>query len=435
VPLGIMTDRDLGSRVVARELPPETPVTAVMSAPVASVAPERPAFDVLFEMTRRNVRHLAVVDEGRLIGVVSSRDVMLLQASHPVALAQEIEEQTSVDGLAEMAPRLVPVVRWLVGEGVSAFDLGRIVAELNDRLVRRAVALTEGVLEAQGQGSPPVAYSWIAAGSEGRREQTLRTDQDNGLVYDDPPPEAAAPAADYFARLAQGVGAALVRLGFPLCAGGFMASNPEWCQPVSVWRRYFASWMEVPHPERVLNAALYFDMRAVAGSEAPARTLWDWVCEQAPSRVPFQRYMARAAVDRQVPLGFFGQFVVERSGAHRAQLDLKGRGVFPLTQAMRVYALWLGLRETNTMERLARAGECGVFAPTQVDELRDAWEVICRLRVRHQLACLDAGQPPDNFVDPRGLPRSDRVLLKEAFRSVGWLQRDLEERFQTAVIG
>jgi CBS domain-containing protein len=145
--------------------------------------------------------------------------------------------------------------------------------------------------------------------------------------------------------------------------------------------------------------------------------------------------MARAAVEHPPPLGLFGQFVVERSGAHRNRLDLKGRGVFPLTQAMRVCALSLGVRETHTLERLAAAGAHGLFTAAEAQELREAYEVICRLRLAHQLGRLEAGLPADNFVDPQELGKADRLLLKEAFRTVGWLQRALEERFQTAVIG
>jgi CBS domain-containing protein len=211
-----------------------------------------------------------------------------------------------------------------------------------------------------------------------------------------------------------------------------MASNPVWCQPASVWRRYFEEWMAIQRPEHLLKACIFFDLRAVAGDEEPGRRLWAWVCERAPSQRLFLRYMARAAVERQPPLGLFGGFVVERSGSHKDALDLKWRGVFPMTQAMRVYALSLGITETNTVDRLREAGARGTFSAGEATEAEDAFEVICRIRLLHQLACMDAGAPPDNFVNPDALGKGDRLLLKEAFKTLAWLQRGLEERFLTA---
>lgn len=433
-PAGIVTDRDLRTRVVAPGLPVSTVVGQVMSSPVIGISPGALAFDALLEMTRRGIRHLAVMAQGGLLGVVSSQDLVLLQGAQPVGLAREIEAAGSEEALAAVASRVPSVVRWLAAGGAGAAETGRLVAELNDRLVRRALDLVLSATEAAGGGRPPAPFTWLAAGSEGRREQTLKTDQDNGLVYRDPPADQEAAAAAYFERLATRMGQALSRLGFPPCAGGFMASNPRWCQPERVWRRYFESWMETPEPEALLRASLFCDLRPVAGDERVGAALWEWVCEWAPSRILFLRHMARSALERPVPLGFLGGFVLERSGAHRNQLDLKARGIFPLTQAVRTYALSLGVRDTNTLDRLAAAGARGLFTASEVAEVSDAYEVMARLRLRRQLECLDAGVAPDNFIDPHTLGKADRLLLKEAFRTIAWVQRHLEDRFQTALV-
>jgi CBS domain-containing protein len=434
-PQGIVTDRDLRTRVLGNGLEPRTPAALVMSSPLLSIESEHTAFDALLEMTRRNIHHLGVLTGGRLTGVISSDDLLGLQEAHPVAVAREIETATDVDALARGAARVESVVRWLASGRAAPTDIGRIVAELNDRLVRRALGLVQVALDTGGNGRAPVAFSWLVAGSEGRREQTLKTDQDNALVYQDPPPGDEAVTAMYFERLAMAMSEILTRVGFPPCPGGFMASNPRWRQPESVWSRCFTSWMETPQPEAVLQASLFFDLRSVGGAEEVGRRLWEWVCETAPSRTLFLRHMARAALDRPAPLGFFGGFVVERSGPYKDRLDLKARAVFPMTQAMRVYALSLGARETNTMDRLKAAGEQSIFTSAEVSELSDAYEVIARLRLAHQLARLDAGAPPDNFIDPSMLGKTDRLLLKEAFKTIAWLQRGLEGRFQTELVG
>lgn len=431
---GIVTDRDLRTRVVAPGLSPSAPITRVMSSPVVGIAPGALAFDALLEMMRRGIRHLAVTAEGRLLGVVSSHDLVLLQGVHPVGLVREIEAAESQDGLVALAPRVPSVVKWLAAGGAGATEIGRLVAELNDRLVRRALDLVLSAVEAAGHGRPPVPFAWLAAGSEGRREQTLKTDQDNGLLYRDPPPGLDAAVAEYFERVAIGMGETLGRLGFPPCPGGFMASNARWRQPESVWRQYFRSWMETPEPGPLLQASLFFDLRPIAGAEEIGRALWDWVCEQTPSQTLFLRHMAKTALERHVPLGFFGGFVLERSGAHKGRLDLKARGVLPITQAMRVYALSLGARETNTVDRLAAAGAGGIFRPAEVAEISDAYEVLARLRLARHLACLDEGRAPDNFIDPGALGKADRLLLREAFKSIAWVQRLIEDRFQTAQV-
>ena len=405
-----------------------------MSSPLISIEPDRLAFDALLEMTRRGIHHLAVVADGRLHGVVSSHDIILPLDAHPVALARAIEAGASLEELAVLAPQVRPVVKWLAGEGMSVFNIGRIVAELNDRFVRRALDLVKTSLDAQGHAAPPVNGCWLAIGSEGRREQTLMTDQDNGLVYQDPPPDLREATAAYFALLSASMGQALTRLGFPPCPGGFMASNSQWCQPESVWREYFDAWMRTPEPEQVLRASIFFDLRPVGGDRALGGALWEWVCDRAPTQTLFLRHLAKAALDRQVPLGLFGGFVVERAGAHKHRLDLKARGVFPVTQAMRVYALSLGVRETNTVDRLLAVGRRGLLAQSHVEELQDAYEVIARLRLKRQLACLDSGCPPDNFIDPQELRKSDQVLLKQAFKTVALLQREVEDRFQTEMV-
>ena len=428
-PLGIVTDRDLRSKVVARALTSAAPVSAVMSSPLVSVSAGTPAFEALLEMTRRSIHHLGVVEGRRLVAVVSSHDMVLAEGAHPLALARAIEAGQSLDALATSALRLVGVVRWLVTGGAGVSEIGRLVAELNDRLVIRALALVEGSLEAEGHGRPPVAYSWLVAGSEGRREQTLKTDQDNALVYADSLSEDDA--SSYFALLGERMGAALVRLGFPECPGGFMASNPRWRKPERVWREYFASWMENPQPEAIVHASLFFDLRPVAGDPEPGRALRAWACERAPGSTLFLRHLARDVVSRPPALGWFGRLRVERSGPQRGRLDLKATAVFPLTQAMRVSGLSLGLRETHTLDRLSGAEGAGLLRPRDAADLREAYETVSRLRLARQLRCLDMGLPPDNFLDPRQLSRGDRLLLKDALHTVAWLQRFVEDRFQT----
>jgi CBS domain-containing protein len=434
-PVGILTDRDLRTKVLAaRRDPGTTRARDVMSAPVVTIAPDALAFEALLEMTRREIHHLAVVDAGRLAGLLASDDVLMSQAIHPVMLAREIGRAPSREALASLAGDTTTLVQRLVDDGGRAGDVTRIVAELNDRIVARVLALAEAALHERGE-APPVAYCWLVFGSEGRREQTLRTDQDNGLVYADPPAELEEVAARYFSRLAEEAIAGLLAIGFPPCPGGAMASNPRWCQPLATWSRYFREWMARPTPEHILAACMYFDLRPVVGDAALGASLGAIVRSEAPGQHRFLTTMAADVVDRRLPLGLLGGLRTPRSGPYRGALDLKGAGGIQLVGAARVHALELGLDATGTAERFREAGERGLYPAAEVTEIVDAHEDLLRLRLVYQLACVREGRPLDNHVPLRWLSHRDELLLREALRTVGRVQGRLRERFATDYAG
>jgi CBS domain-containing protein len=428
-PSGIVTDRDLRMKVVAaRRASTSTAAADVMSAPVVVIRSDAFAFEALVEMTRREIHHLGVVEGGRLVGLVTSEDLMALSTAHPVVLAREIAGAESSAALAALAARMTPLVGRLVRDGGRASDIGGIVAELNDRIVARALVLAEGAL-AEREGPPPAPYCWMVFGSEGRREQTLRTDQDNGLVYADPP-EAAAPAtAAYFGALAAAAIEGLLAAGFPACPGGVMASNPKWCQPLAVWRGYFEDWMLRPGPEHLLAAAIYFDLRPVHGALDLGESLAALIACVAPGQRAFLGALAREVVGRRLPTTLFGRIAVERRGPRRGAVDLKTGGTMQIVGAGRVHALELGVRQTSTAERLAAAGAAGLYSAAETTEIVDAFEHLLRLRLVHQIACIEAGEPPDNHVAPDRLSHRDGVLLRDAFKTVARLQAGLRDRF------
>lgn len=431
-PRGIVTDRDLRARVVAaRRDAGATPAAEVMSAPLVTIGPDAFAFEALLEMTRREIHHLVVVDGGRLAGVLAGDDVLMSQTVHPVTLVRDIARAPTREALARLAVEVTSLVRRLVDDGGRAGDIARIVAELNDRIVARVLAQAEAALAGRGEAPPPTPYCWLVFGSEGRREQTLRTDQDNGLVYADPPPDVAPAAARYFARLAEEAIAGLIAVGFPPCPGGAMASNPRWCQPLATWTAYFREWMARPSPEHVLAASMYFDLRPVVGAVTLGESLAALVRSEAPRQRRFLTAMAKDVVERRLPVGLLGGLRVPRSGEHRGALDLKGAGGLQLVGAARVHALELGLAETGTAARFLGAGSRGLYPPAEVTEIVDAYEDLLRLRLVHQLACLRDGRPPDNHVALQRLSHRDEMLLREALKTTGRVQGVLRERFAT----
>jgi CBS domain-containing protein len=432
-PEGIVTDRDLRERVLAAGRPAEERVTRVMSSPVVGVSPEAFVFEALLEMTRRNIHHLAVVEADRLVGVLSSHDLLLVQAAAPLEVSRMIEACGSLDALAALMPRLTDVTRRLFEQGVSGYQIGRIVSEINDLVIRKVLAFAERELGEAGR-VPPVAFCWLVLGSEGRREQTLHTDQDNALVWDEPPPGLVPEARGYFEAFAGRAIAGMVRLGYPPCPAGSMASNPTWNQPLPVWERYFADWIRDTSPEHLMYASIYLDFRPVAGDARLADGLRETVREQVKAWRSFPRHLARIAVSHAPPLGLFGRFRVRREDGRRG-INLKLGGILLLNNALRAYAVDLGLAETNTLERLeaaTRAGGC--FTSGEAEDVRQAYETIFRLRLGHQLARLAAGNRPDNVLDPGGLSRTDQSRLREAFRAIRRLQGKVEIRYFTQAL-
>lgn len=431
---GILTDRDLRERVLAAGRSRDEQVAAVMSAPLATISPEAFLFEALLEMTRRNIHHLPVLEANRLLGVISSHDFLLLQAAGPLELSRLLHNRTSIEGLASVMPELTRTTRVLFERGHTGYEIGRIVSELNDLVIRRVLALVEQELRTEDAAGPPVPFCWLVLGSEGRREQTIRTDQDNALVYADPPAGLRDWAERYFGLFAERVIAGLVRLGYPPCPANSMASNPQWRQPLSTWRRYFADWVGNPAPQNLLYSSIYFDFRPLVGASELGGALRDEIRTQVGTWRSFPRHLGRLAVSHSPPLGFFGRFVLERKDGARG-INVKLNAMLLLVNALRAYAIELGLQETNTVERLEAAAQTGgCFSADEVEDVRGAYETIFHLRLGHQLVQLARGQPPDNFVDPHALRRNDQRRLKEAFRTIRQLQGKVELRYLTEAL-
>lgn len=428
--VGIITDSDLRRRVVAAGRPPDTPVEQIMSAPLITIEADALLFEAVYTMLRHGIHHLVVCERGAAVGLVGDLDLLGAQREGPLYAQRQLEQARALDQLVALGSLRARVARWLVHAQVGAWDVARLLAELQDTLTRRVLAFAEAAL-----GPPPVPYCWLGLGSEGRREQALKTDQDNALVYADPPPAEAAAARDYFARLGVWVVDALARCGVPRCPGDVMASNARWCQPLSTWRDYFARWIHEPEPAALLNAAICFDLRAVGGAAPLADQLWEGLRQLAPHARPFTALLLREALDRRPPLGFLRHFVVERSGEHAGAFDIKARGLLPIVEIARACALAAGITATNTVERLRTLRAHGALPPTDADDLVAAYTFLLDLRLRHHLAQLDAGQPLDNYIAPRQLSRVERRTLKEHFQVIADVQAYLAQQLGRSLAG
>jgi CBS domain-containing protein len=424
--IGIVTDRDFADKVVARALPLDLKVTEIMSKPVVAVEANERLFHALLAMVSRNIHHVLVTQQGTPKGVLTAHDLMVLQGKSPLNVVRFVEAQTSLQDLAAAQQRISGLLPLLLREGAKASHVTRVVAEINDRLIVKILQFAEAKL-----GPPAVPYCWVVLGSEGRREQTFKTDQDNALIYADSGDESHC--RNYFAQFAAFAQEALAVCGYPPCTGNYMASNPRWRQPLQVWLNYFHAWITEAALHDTEDALLFFDMRPVAGDFSLFQTLNVRVRELLKDAGLFKSVLACISVTHKPPLGFFRNFVLERSGEHKNQLDLKLFGTGPIVNAARIFALEAGIEQTNTSDRLAALPWTPEEDPSIFQDLNEAFEFLTLLRIDCQLRQVREGQSVSNYVTPDALTHLQRSLLKEAFRSIARAQALIEGRFRTAI--
>ncbi|SLN48624.1 Hypoxic response protein 1 [Pseudoruegeria aquimaris] len=415
--LGILTIRDLAYKAVAGGTPGSAPVSEVMRADPVTLPPSALGTDVLHKMLELGVGHLPVAENGRLLGMVTQTDLTRFQALSASALVAEAALAADAEGLAKVTARIPQMLAQLVGAGNPHHTVTRLITDVGDAVTRRLLTLAE-----QKLGPPPVPYLWLACGSQGRREQTGVSDQDNCLILDDAFTESQRPYFEAFARfVCDGLNAA----GYVYCPGEMMATTPKWCQPLATWKRYFRGWIAKPDPQAQMLASVMFDLRPIGGSEALFATLQAETLEAASSNSIFVAHMVSNSLKHTPPLGLLRGFATIRSGEHKNTLDLKHNGVVPVVDLGRVYALQGRLTAVNTRARLLAAGEAGVLSASGARDLVDAYDLIAQTRLEHQAGQIKAGGTPDNFLPPVALSDFERSHLRDAFVVVRTLQSSI----------
>lgn len=423
---GIITDRDLRNRVLAAGLPDTTPVSAVMTPTASVLTADSLVFEGLLTMLERNVHHMPIADQGQIIGMVTHSDILRHQSSSPLFLPRQLDRAHSLADLRHYTDQVAATVSSLLDSGARVSDIGRVVAVAHDALLKRLIRDAEAAL-----GAPPAPYAWVVLGSEGRYEQTLRTDQDNAIVYADGAPPEAEP---YFRAMAERIVEQLVACGFPRCPGNIMATNPEWRQPLSVWQGYFSRWIDVPDEEALLRSAIFFDFRKVYGALDVEHELRPILARARGNRV-FLARMARMVLRQPAPLTFFRTITLERRGDQRNLLDLKLRGTGIIVNLARLFALEAGSTATGTVARLRQSVDKSNIGHEDAESLISAFELLSLLRLRHQQAQLAQGDEPDNYlVVPHLTPREQREL-KESLQYIATVQRGVAITFQVDRLG
>ncbi|MEO1049752.1 MAG: DUF294 nucleotidyltransferase-like domain-containing protein [Bacteroidota bacterium] len=430
LPVGIVTDTDLRKRVVAQNLSVVKPVTEVMSSPVRVIAEGFSLSEVLIRMLRDHVHHLVVTKDGTdksaLVGIVSDHDIMLSQQNHPAALAKNIRNENDPEQWPALRNQAEAIVADYLKKEVSVSLVSNFITEVNDTLIQKAIELALD----QYPEAKEISFCWLSLGSEGREEQLLRTDQDNAIIFEDGDDNDQVQAT--LIKLAEHINQTLAACGFEECPANIMARNPKYCQPLSAWQKYFADWIKTPEPKALMNSTIFFDFRVVYGDKSLAESLSESLIEAITKEEKFLSHMAVNALQNPSPVGFFKKFLVERSGEHVDEFDIKKRAMMPLSDAARLLALQHGIQNTqNTPERYKKVSE---FEPSNAllyEEAAQAYEILMRIRALQGIQNRDSGR----FIEIDGMNKLEKQILRSTFNSIKDLQKIIEVRFRTAYFG
>lgn len=417
-PLGIITEGDLISKVLRHENMQKSigcSAKELMSSNLITLRPEDFSYKAFLLMVKHRIKHVVVVDEnGKLVGIVAIRDLLKSRKTGSFAIVNSIESRSTVEQIASLRPEIDQVLEALLVERATVLEINSLITEFYDRITRKIIEISEKEMIDEGSGAPPVGYCWITMGSSGRKEQFARTDQDNGILYEDVGEgKDEKEVKDYFLKLGEKVVAGLEQYGFKRCNGGVMGNSEDWCHSLQGWHNTIKNWTSFLDPKNVCLISIFLDFRYVYGEKTLYDLLRNFVTRNFHNDVLLQ-FLVKENLDKKVPISMFRQIQTERSGKHLHQINLKTSACIHVVDCSRVLALQAGLLEINTFERLQKLGEREVLKDKDVDRITAAYETLMMLRIRDAMTKMRRGIEPDNYIAPRDLTAREYSLLREA---------------------
>ncbi|MEM9329609.1 MAG: DUF294 nucleotidyltransferase-like domain-containing protein, partial [Bacteroidota bacterium] len=425
LPIGIVTDTDFRNKVVAEHLPVDQPIASIMSSPVKSIGSQFSFSEVLIKMIRARTHHLVITEDGThespAVGMVSDHDIMLAQNNSPSALIRRLAKAEDPKQWAAMRDQAEDIVADYLEKELSIELISNFITEVNDALIERAVQYAiQQVPKAQA-----INFCWLSLGSEGREEQLLRTDQDNALLYEG----TAEGTHEVMLSVAKHVNDLLEQCGFEECPAEIMARNPSYNLSLDGWRQRFGQWIQSPDPQALLNSTIFFDFRPVYGDRSLAVQLQHALIDLIDQNDIFLNHLAANALQNPPPLSFFKKFLVEKSGKHEDQFDIKKRGMMPLSDMARVLMLQYRIVDVqNTSDRFKRLAKIDSKNRELYHSAGQAHHMMMRIRAKYGLKNKNSGR----FIDIESMTKLEKQILKSAFAPIKDLQEMLETRFQLA---
>ncbi len=423
--VGIVTDNDLRNKVTATGYDILEPVADIMTSPLVAVPSQALIFESMMTMMQKNIKHLAITDSNqKVMGVIANRDLLVAQGQSPFFVMREIAQARFVNQIVQVHHQIPRLIQALIHTGAKAQNVTRFLTTVSDAILQKLIGFAIDEM-----GPPPARFVFMILGSEGRKEQTLKTDQDNAIIIEDLPAKATEEAMDYFQSFSEKVCGWLDEVGYDFCKGGVMAKNPKWCKPLKVWKQYFSDWIHSASPEALLQASIFFDFRGGYGDMNLIDELRDHLFESLVGWAGFFRHLAENALYFAPPIGFFRNFLVESKGEHRDSFDIKA-AMQPVVDYARIYALNNRIAETNTLRRLQNLMDQKLLTDKQYQELDAVYSYLMQQRfVRQVKASLEENGKPDNYINPTKLSRIEQTTLKEIFKRIESFQEKLSFDF------
>lgn len=418
---GIVTDHDLRSRVIAKGYDTDSPVSDIMSSPLKTIPQKALVVEALMEMMGSNINHIAVTNESdHVVGIVTDHDLLTSQGNSPLFLAREISKAKNLKEIIEKYKQLPRTIQNQINIGAKAKNVNRLITSISDTILNNLIGFALKEI-----GPAPVPFVFMVMGSEGRKEQTLKTDQDNAILYEDVDGKKSKTIQKYFLQLGEKVCDMLDQTGYAYCKGDVMAKNPRWCQPLSVWSSYFTNWIHTAEPKALLRASIFFDFRSAYGDQSLTDRLRQSLFTSLEGWPGFFRHLAENAIQVKPPIGFFRNFVVESRGKHRNAFDIKSAMV-PVVDFARIYALKNRIEATNTLDRLEQLFQKKAITQQSYNELEQGYMYMMQLRIVRQIQKItDEKVQADNYIKPKKLSRLDQTMLKEVFKRLETSQAKL----------
>lgn len=425
-PIGIITNTDIKNKIATGLFPIDTPVTNIMSTTIVTEKEGLSVANAQLKMIQHGISHMCITEDGtpnsELIGVLTHHDILLSLGNNPSVILKDIRRAKRTKDLRNLRLKANTLLKGYLEQNIPLTHIIKIISTINDAVTTRAIKLSIKKIGA----SPPVAFSWIAIGSQGRKEQLLFTDQDNALIFEDVPQAQYNSVKSYFLKLAKQVTKTLNIIGFEYCQADMMASNPEWCKSISEWKAQCSKWILNPDEKGILLSSIFFDYNHIYGDASLVNSLSDSIFDTLGDTSRFYSILAKDAMKSPPPLGFFKQFIVEQNGEQKDLFNIKNRALMPLIDAARVLALSKKIKGINsTYERFEKLAELEENNKELFMSCSYAFKALLKFKTKQGLLHEDTGK----FIELSTLTKEEQLKLKRCFKPIQEIQESLKLRF------
>lgn len=428
-PIGIITNSDIKNKIATGLYPISTAVKNIMSSPVITEKKNLTIADAQLKMIKHSLGHLCITEDGtpnsKLIGVLTNHDVIATLGNNPTAILKDIKRATRTKSLRAARRQANGLLKSYLDQNIPLTHIVNIISQINDAVTMKAIEIALGKMPTP----PPVTFSWLALGSQGRKEQLLFSDQDNALIFEDVPKNKYEETQNYFLELAKLVNKSLNKVGFEYCEADMMAKNPAWCRSISEWKAQFKDWILNTDEKAILLSSIFFDFSHIYGNQKLIKELTDSIYETLGRSSVFFRFLGRDALKNPSPLGFFKQFLVEQDGEHKDLFNIKYRALMPLIDAARLLVLSKQVRGVNnTYERFEKMAELEPNNKELYESCAYAFKALLKFKTKQGILHNNSGK----LIELETLTKEEKLKLKRCFKPLHDIQEALKLRFDLA---